>query len=79
MYKPKVQNSQTDLLMRAILQLDNTEDAYRFFDNLGANGQNFAVFTDGLLLEPPAYSAKRNGHLHFQTGDDGVPAGYGRP
>lgn len=34
MYKPKVQNSQTDLLMRAILQLDNTEDAYRFFEDV---------------------------------------------
>lgn len=34
MFEPKVKNSQTDLLMRAILHLHNEEDAYRFFEDL---------------------------------------------
>lgn len=34
MFEPKIRNSQTDLLMRAILTLQNEEDAYRFFEDL---------------------------------------------
>ena len=34
MFEPKIRNRQTDLLMRAILSLDNEEDAYRFFEDL---------------------------------------------
>ena len=34
MFEPKIRNSQTDLLMKAILTLQNTEDAYRFFEDL---------------------------------------------
>ena len=34
MFEPKVANNQTDLLMKAVLQLKNTEDAYRFFEDL---------------------------------------------
>jgi len=34
MFEPKVRNAQTDLLIRAILKLDNEEDAYRFFEDL---------------------------------------------
>ena len=34
MFEPKIRNSQTDLLMRAVLTLQNEEDAYRFFEDL---------------------------------------------
>jgi TrpR-related protein YerC/YecD len=34
MFEPKIRNSQTDLLMKAILALQNEEDAYRFFEDL---------------------------------------------
>lgn len=34
MFEPKVRNSQTDLLMKAVLVLKNEEDAYRFFEDL---------------------------------------------
>ena len=34
MYEPKVKNSQTDRLMKAMVQLQNEEDAYRFFEDL---------------------------------------------
>lgn len=34
MFEPKVKNTQTDLLMKAILTLKNEEDAYRFFEDL---------------------------------------------
>ena len=34
MFEPKVRNEQTDLLMEAVLKLDNTEDAYRFFEDI---------------------------------------------
>ena len=34
MFEPKVKNHQTDLLMKAILSLQNEEDAYRFFEDL---------------------------------------------
>ena len=34
MFEPKIRNSQTDLLMKAILTLKNEEDAYRFFEDL---------------------------------------------
>ena len=34
MFEPKIRNTQTDLLMKAILTLQNTEDAYRFFEDL---------------------------------------------
>ena len=34
MFTPKVKNSQTDLLIRAILALENEEDAYRFFEDV---------------------------------------------
>ncbi len=34
MFEPKVKNSQTDLLMNAILQLQSVEDAYRFFEDI---------------------------------------------
>lgn len=33
-YEPKVQTEQTDLLMESLLTLKNTEDAYRFFEDL---------------------------------------------
>lgn len=33
-YEPKVQSDQTDLLMESLLQLQSTEDAYRFFEDL---------------------------------------------
>lgn len=34
MFEPKIRNSQTDLLMRAVLALEDEEDAYRFFEDL---------------------------------------------
>ena len=34
MFEPKIRNPQTDLLMKAILSLNNEEDAYRFFEDL---------------------------------------------
>ena len=34
MFEPKIQNKQTDLLMKAILTLKSEEDAYRFFEDL---------------------------------------------
>ena len=34
MFEPKVKNSQTDMLMKAVVSLKNTEDAYRFFEDL---------------------------------------------
>ena len=34
MFTPKVQNEQTDLLMKALLSLDNVEDAYRFCEDV---------------------------------------------
>ncbi len=34
MYEPKVRNSQTDKLMKAVMLLNNEEDAYRFFEDL---------------------------------------------
>ena len=34
MFEPKVKNGQTDLLMEAVLKLENTEDAYRFFEDI---------------------------------------------
>ncbi|NLB90610.1 MAG: TrpR-like protein YerC/YecD, partial [Clostridiales bacterium] len=34
MFNPKVKNEQTDLLIKAVLSLSNTEDAYRFFEDL---------------------------------------------
>ena len=34
MFEPKIRNKQTDLLMKAILALQNEDDAYRFFEDL---------------------------------------------
>ena len=34
MFEPKIRNRQTDLLIRAVLQLHDEEDAYRFFEDL---------------------------------------------
>ena len=34
MFEPRIKNRQTDLLMKAMLSLDNEEDAYRFFEDL---------------------------------------------
>ena len=34
MFEPKIQNRQTDLLMRAVLALETEEEAYRFFEDL---------------------------------------------
>ena len=34
MFEPKVKNRQTDMLMNAIIQLNDLEDAYRFFEDL---------------------------------------------
>ena len=34
MFEPKIRNTQTDLLMKAILTLRSEEDAYRFFEDL---------------------------------------------
>ena len=34
MFEPKIKNSQTDLLMKAILTLKSEEDAYRFFEDI---------------------------------------------
>ena len=34
MYEPKVRSKQMDLLMQAVLELDNVEDAYRFFEDV---------------------------------------------
>ena len=34
MFEPKIRNTQTDLLMKAILTLESEEDAYRFFEDL---------------------------------------------
>ena len=34
MFEPKIRNTQTDLLMKAILTLKSEEDAYRFFEDL---------------------------------------------
>ena len=34
MFEPKIRNEQTDLLMKAVLQLQSEEDAYRFFEDI---------------------------------------------
>ncbi len=34
MFEPKVRNKQTDTLMKAIISLQDEEDAYRFFEDL---------------------------------------------
>ena len=34
MYEPKVKSEQTELLMKAVLQLESAEDAYRFFEDI---------------------------------------------
>ena len=34
MFEPKVRNEQTDLLVEAVLQLQSSEDAYRFFEDV---------------------------------------------
>ena len=34
MFEPKVKSEQTDLLMKAVLQLQTEEDAYRFFEDI---------------------------------------------
>ncbi len=34
MFTPKIQTSQTDLLMQALLALDEPEDAYRFLEDV---------------------------------------------
>lgn len=34
MFEPKVKNRQTELLMNAVLVLNTTEDAYRFFEDI---------------------------------------------
>ena len=34
MFEPKIRNRQTDMLMQAVLALENEEDAYRFFEDL---------------------------------------------
>ncbi len=34
MYEPKVKSEQTDMLMQAMLTLESTEDAYRFFEDI---------------------------------------------
>ena len=34
MFEPKVKNWQTDMLMNAVIQLHDVEDAYRFFEDL---------------------------------------------
>ena len=34
MYTPKIQNEQTDLLMKALLSLKTTEEAYRFCEDV---------------------------------------------
>ena len=34
MFEPRVKNGQTDLLMKALLSLESTDEAYRFFEDL---------------------------------------------
>ena len=34
MFEPKVKNQQTDMLMKAVISLQNEEDAYRCFEDL---------------------------------------------
>ncbi len=34
MYESRIRSEQADLLMQAILQLETTEDAYRFFEDI---------------------------------------------
>ena len=34
MFTPRVKNPQTDLLMKAVLSLENEEEAYRFFEDV---------------------------------------------
>lgn len=34
MFTPRIQNEQTDLLMRALLSLSSTEEAYRFCEDV---------------------------------------------
>lgn len=34
MYEPKVKSEQTELLMKAVLQLETADDAYRFFEDI---------------------------------------------
>lgn len=34
MFEPKVKTEQTDWLVEAVLSLDNSEDAYRFFEDI---------------------------------------------
>ncbi|MBQ8202372.1 MAG: helix-turn-helix domain-containing protein [Clostridia bacterium] len=34
MFEPRVKSEQTDLLMKAVLTLETTDDAYRFFEDI---------------------------------------------
>jgi len=34
MYEPKIRTGQTDLLMKAVLELKTEEEAYRFFEDI---------------------------------------------
>lgn len=34
MFEPKIRTEQTELLMKAVLQLHSTEEAYRFFEDI---------------------------------------------
>lgn len=34
MFEPKVKNEQTELLMNAVLKLETSEEAYRFFEDI---------------------------------------------
>lgn len=34
MFEPKIKTEQTDLLMEAVLKLNSSEDAYRFFEDI---------------------------------------------
>lgn len=61
MYTSKLQNDETDLLMKAILSLENLEECYRFFEDictvseLRAISQRFDVAR--MLREGMTYTA----------------------
>ena len=60
MFTPRVKNPQTDLLMKAVLSLENEEEAYRFFEDVCTVNEIHAIAqrlqVAKLLSEDKTYS-----------------------
>jgi len=63
MFEPRVKNGQTDLLMKALLSLESTDEAYRFFEDLRGKACFFLPFCFGQITLP----VERSTHLRVHT------------